>query len=266
MTCGSYSTRKARPVVPPVRTIQRKTYRKKVDKRAVPYKSLDSIAVTELHSSLRLQLEADDVCVTSPSSDRETEQSPQQQPQQQDPDLTAIQEQEVIRAAEELQWETGSSDDLITALGAIFKSLAVPADQPKRPSRFHSTAAPSVGVDAYLTRLHKYFRCCDACFISSLVYVDRIVKLHPEFSVNSLTIHRLLATSVVLSAKFHDDVYYSNAYYAKVCGLSLKELNMLEALFIKMLNWKLDVSPEEYRYYRDITSSAHNGDAIPGPR
>lgn len=60
------------------------------------------------------------------------------------------------------------------------------------------------------------------------MYIDRIVKLHPDFTICSLNIHRLgckgasspfrlrlLVTSVMLAVKFFDDVYCSNAYYAK---------------------------------------------------
>merc|ERR1712056_31806 len=99
-------------------------------------------------------------------------------------------------------------------------------------------------------------KCSRACLVTSLVYIDRIVKLHPDFSICDRTIHRLLAVSMLLSAKYYDDVYYSNAYYARVCGLTLKEINSLEHEFLKLVNWKLDVSSEEYVEYRDRVFSA----------
>lgn len=116
--------------------------------------------------------------------------------------------------------------------------------------------APSIGIAAYLSRLHKYFQCSDSCLVVSLVYIDRVVKLHPNFSVSNLSIHRLLAMSMVLSAKFLDDIYYSNAYYAKVCGLQLKEFNILEAMLLNLLCWQLDVTLEEYTEYQGHVAKA----------
>jgi hypothetical protein len=65
-------------------------------------------------------------------------------------------------------------------------------------------------------RIAKYAACSGECFVLALVYIDRIIQSNPTFVVNSLNIHRLLITSVMLAAKFFDDQYFNNAYYAKV--------------------------------------------------
>ncbi|CAN1246856.1 CYCP3-1 [Linum grandiflorum] len=46
--------------------------------------------------------------------------------------------------------------------------------------------------------------------------------------LTSLNVHRLLITSIMLAAKFVDDAFFNNAYYARVGGISTGELN----------NWK----------------------------
>ncbi|CAE8655839.1 unnamed protein product, partial [Polarella glacialis] len=84
------------------------------------------------------------------------------------------------------------------------------------------------------------------------------------FTICSLNIHRLLVTSVMLSAKFFDDVYYSNAYYAKVGGVKTSELNALEALFMKLIEWRVHVSPQEYLQYRNHVLTAVRGDQTAG--
>mmetsp|Transcript_102246 Transcript_102246/g.181551 ORF Transcript_102246/g.181551 Transcript_102246/m.181551 type:complete len:100 (-) Transcript_102246:132-431(-) len=89
----------------------------------------------------------------------------------------------------------------------------------------------------------------------ALIYIDRIVRLG-EVTVNSLTIHRLLAAATVVSAKFLDDLFYSNEHYAKVCGLRLKELNSLERSFVSLLRWKLAVAPAGYNVYRSQVQRA----------
>jgi len=119
--------------------------------------------------------------------------------------------------------------DFVTALASVLTHLASLAPgRPNRVTHFHSVRPPQLTIHEYLMRIAKYFQCSNECFVLCLVYIDRIVKLHPEFTICNLNIHRLLVTSVMLAAKFFDDIYYSNAYYAKVGGIRIKEVNALE--------------------------------------
>jgi len=117
-------------------------------------------------------------------------------------------------------------------------------------TRFHAVRAPDISIHDYLGRIQKYFGCSNECFVLSLVYIDRILKLHESFTVSVLNIHRLLITSVMLAAKFFDDVYYSNAFYARVGGVKTKEINVLEAHFLSLINYQLFVTAKEYDQYR----------------
>ncbi len=58
--------------------------------------------------------------------------------------------------------------------------------------------------------------------------------------------HRLLITAVLVAAKFLDDSYFNNAYYAKVGGISLEEMNALEVDFLLRLDFRLHVQPEAF--------------------
>merc|ERR1712232_787328 len=140
-------------------------------------------------------------------------------------------------------------DQLVEALAKVYISIVELAKELKHVTAFHAVRVPAIGIHAYLERLQRYFLCSDACFLISLVYIDRILQRHPKFSINNLSLHRVLATSLLVSAKFNDDTYYSNAYYAKVCGLTVRELNSLEAKFLMLIDWKLSVSPGEYDEY-----------------
>lgn len=144
----------------------------------------------------------------------------------------------------------------VLALANVLTHLASLSGRRQRVTRFHATRAPQLSIRDYLRRIDTFFQCSSECFVLSLIYIDRIVKLHPEFTISSLNIHRLLVTSVMLAAKYFDDVYYSNAYYAKVGGVKTAELNSLEALFLRLLDWRLYVKPEEYEQYRNHVRSA----------
>ena len=52
----------------------------------------------------------------------------------------------------------------------------------------------------------------------------QVVQFNPDFVISSLNVHRLLITSIMLASKFFDDVYYNNAYYARVGGISNTEV------------------------------------------
>ena len=61
-------------------------------------------------------------------------------------------------------------------------------------------------------------------------------------AVTSLTVHRLVITAVMLAAKFMDDKYYNNAYYAKIGGVTTSELNHMELEMLRMLDYRTFVS------------------------
>jgi hypothetical protein len=146
------------------------------------------------------------------------------------------------------------SDDLIAALAAVYASLIAASEEPKSPKLvtcFRAKRTPTITIPNYLSWLFKCFNCSDACLITSLVYIDRVLKLHPQFEVSDLSIHRLVAVTLVLSTKFNDDAWFQNAYYAWACGLKLRELNVLEATFLSLVNWKLRVTAEEYEEYQN---------------
>lgn len=50
-----------------------------------------------------------------------------------------------------------------------------------------------------------------------------------------------MLTSVMLAAKFFDDKYYNNKYFALIGGIKLKELNLLEKVFLNSLDYWLFV-------------------------
>jgi len=148
----------------------------------------------------------------------------------------------------------------VEALASVLTHLASLAPgRPNRVTHFHSVRAPQLSIHESLMRIAKYFQCSNECFVLCLVYIDRIVKLHPEFTICNLNIHRLLVTSVMLAAKFFDDIYYSNAYYGKVGGIRIKEVNALETQFLRLIDWRMHVSPDEYDQYRNHVYKAVQG-------
>mmetsp|Transcript_45022 Transcript_45022/g.143379 ORF Transcript_45022/g.143379 Transcript_45022/m.143379 type:complete len:319 (+) Transcript_45022:167-1123(+) len=131
--------------------------------------------------------------------------------------------------------------------------------QDSRLTVFHGLRAPSIGVEAYIDRIFKYANCSTVCFIVAYVYIDRLLQAHPELPINSLNVHRLLITTIMAAAKFLDDAYYNNAYYAKVGGVTTTEVNRLELQLLFLLDFRLYVSPESLTQYHEYLEAMHDG-------
>jgi len=147
--------------------------------------------------------------------------------------------------------------EFISGLGLTLEGWVAMGDkQPQALSHFHCVRAPPMGVKAYLKRIHANFQCSDECYVIALIIIDRVGKVDAALTLCNLNVHRLLVTAVMLAAKFHDDIYYTNAYYAQVGGLGLKEMNQLEARMLKLLGWKVNVTAKEYGEYLRIVCDA----------
>jgi len=116
-------------------------------------------------------------------------------------------------------------------------------------TRFHALRAPWIEIKAYLKRIVKYSNCSEECLVLALIYIDRLIKVNGKFMLNSLNVHRLMITSIMLGAKFFDDKYYNNAHFGKIGGVSCKEINLLEIEFVFMINFDLFVETDLYETY-----------------
>ncbi|XP_060672951.1 cyclin-U4-1-like [Ziziphus jujuba] len=144
--------------------------------------------------------------------------------------------------------------NLITFLSSLLQRVSESNDincqfQPQKISVFHGLTRPTISIQSYLERILKYANCSPSCYIVAYVYLDRFAQRQPSLPINSFNVHRLLITSVLLAAKFMDDMYYNNAFYAKVGGISTIEMNFLEVDFLFGLGFHLNVTPTTFQTY-----------------
>lgn len=134
-------------------------------------------------------------------------------------------------------------DRLVSANGPLAQA------DPGQVTKFHALKAPGIGILQYLERIHKYASCSTECFILALIYIDRLIQRN-NFLLTELNVHRVVITAVLLAAKFFDDAYYNNAYYAKVGGVLVSEMNGLEVEFLFRINFSLHVQTDVFNKYR----------------
>jgi hypothetical protein len=76
----------------------------------------------------------------------------------------------------------------------------------KRYASFYGIRVPTISIEEYLERIFKYANCSPSCFVVAYAYIDRLVQHQPQLRINSLNVHRVLITSILVSAKFLDDL------------------------------------------------------------
>jgi len=132
--------------------------------------------------------------------------------------------------------------------------------QPESLTRFHSRSAPGISVLDYLKRIVKFTKVEKACLLITLHYIDQICARVPLFTLSSLTCHRFLIAAVTVSSKGLCDVFCNNALYAKVGGISVGELNVLEREFLRMIEWTITCTRDLLQeYYINLVRTHSSG-------
>lgn len=109
------------------------------------------------------------------------------------------------------QDRTVAMPNVITLLSYLLQRVVESNDlsrriQPHTTSAFHGLSRPTISIQSYLERIFKYANCSPSCLVVAYVYLDRFVQKQPSLPINSFSVHRLIITSVLVSAKFMDDM------------------------------------------------------------
>ncbi|GJN92723.1 hypothetical protein Rhopal_005759-T1 [Rhodotorula paludigena] len=123
-------------------------------------------------------------------------------------------------------------------------------------TRFHSRAPPNISVRDYLLRIAKFTNVEACCLLILLPYVDKVCARLSSFTISSLTVHRFLIAAVSVGSKALSDAFCTNGRYARVGGVSVVEMNLLEKEFCEALDWRLTTSgPVLAHYYTSLVRS-----------
>ena len=155
------------------------------------------------------------------------------------------------------QYEFSDTRDLVTLISSMIMELiryndAIPLKD-GHLTRFHSRAPPGISVQDYLQRLTTHATLSPPILLSMVYYIDRLCALYPAFTITSLTVHRFLIASGTVASKGLSDSFWTNKTYARVGGVSIKELALLELDFLTRMEWRIVPKPEVLcDYYRSL--------------
>ena len=119
---------------------------------------------------------------------------------------------------------------------------------------FISKKIPSTSIFDYIERLSKYSKISEEILILVLINIDRICRKH-RINLNYYIIHKLILASFISTIKLYEDHYYSITYYAKIGGVSKKEIIKLEYEFLNLIDFKLFVQSELFDKYNHYINS-----------
>jgi len=163
------------------------------------------------------------------------------------------------------KYETCDVKDLVLLISNMLMELIRFNDRiplkDGRLTRFHSRAPPGISVIDYLQRLTTHATLSPPILLSMVYYIDRLCALYPAFTISSLTVHRFLITAATVASKGLSDSFWTNNTYARVGGVSLKELALLELEFLWRVEWRIVPKPEVLEdYYRSLVERSEGFD------
>ena len=124
---------------------------------------------------------------------------------------------------------------------------------------FTTKKRPNISIYDFLKRLYKYSKVSENILILVLIYIDRLCR-NRKICLNYFNIHKLIIASFVTAIKFNSDEYYSLEFYAKLGGISQKEIVSLEYEFIALLDFNLFVEEKLFYKYNNNLRNAEIDD------
>ncbi|KAJ4307155.1 Pho80p cyclin [Collariella sp. IMI 366227] len=155
------------------------------------------------------------------------------------------------------QYEFCAMEDIVVLiahmLGELIERNDALALKSGHLTRFHSRTAPGISVSDYLHRLAKHATLSPPLLLSMVYYIDRLCAMYPDFTINTLTVHRFLITAATVAAKGLSDTFWNNSTYARVGGVKVAELKLLELEFLHRVDWKIVPDPDVLvSYYKGL--------------
>ncbi|KAL2002059.1 hypothetical protein VTN02DRAFT_741 [Thermoascus thermophilus] len=107
--------------------------------------------------------------------------------------------------------------------------------------RLYSKQAPQISLEEYLTRLHRYCPMSTAVYLATSLYINRMATVEKIILVTPRNVHRLVLAGLRVAMKALEDLSYPHSRFAKVGGVSERELSRLEISFCFLVDFELRV-------------------------
>ena len=116
---------------------------------------------------------------------------------------------------------------------------------------FNAKNLPKISLGDFIYRITYYTKMEDATLISAIIFMDRYCKKQ-KIILTEFNIHRLLFISALTAIKAFEDKYFTNVFYAKICGVQIDVLNKMEYEFVCNLNFDFYIDKGLFYKYQDL--------------
>ncbi|PNS16256.1 hypothetical protein CAC42_6363 [Sphaceloma murrayae] len=136
-------------------------------------------------------------------------------------------------------------DEPLPEVGNNAESIAI--QQMAISRRFFLKVVPPFTLSQYLLRIHTYCPHSPGVYLTAASYIHRLCVTELLVPATSRTIHRLCLAAIRIASKALEDHKWSQDRFAKVGGISRKELKSLEINLCFLLDFDLFVREAELK-------------------
>ncbi|KAI3994923.1 hypothetical protein MKX01_041332 [Papaver californicum] len=140
--------------------------------------------------------------------------------------------------------ERNSTKQFINSLSSLYSK---PSND--RTHIFYCDRTLDISIQSFLERIFRYTHIAPSIYVVAYIYIDRFCQIHKGFRITNTNVHRFLITTIMVASKFVEDMNYRNSYFAKVGGITTKEMNKLEVEFLFLMGFKLHVNVRVFDSY-----------------
>ena len=120
----------------------------------------------------------------------------------------------------------------------------------QKNSVFTSKFTPKISIGDFVNKIIKFTKTSETTFILGLIYINRFCKIK-DIILTDYNTHRIFLTSILLAKKYNEDNFYSNKFFSKVCGIKLKDLNVMEYNFLIDISFDLYVKNTIVKHFQE---------------
>lgn len=128
----------------------------------------------------------------------------------------------------------------------------IPKVNKQAKNSFYMKHPPNLSFKNFSKRITKYLNPEYSTLIICLIYIDRLLNKNKEnIFLTENNVYKLFFTSMVIATKYNEDYFNDNSFYAKVGGVSLSEMNLLEREFLILLEYECYINKDLYKNYEE---------------
>ena len=110
---------------------------------------------------------------------------------------------------------------------------------------FYSNKIPLITTEEFIIRIEKYTHLECSTLISAFIYTKRLIEKE-NYIIGLNNLYRIFLGACIIAIKFNEDSNFKNKYYAKIGGLNLEEMNLIEYNIYYRIDFNLIINEKEY--------------------